>query len=255
MDCGEVGAAGYGGHGHNDVLSFVLSSQGSPIFVDPGTYTYYGARRWRDFFRSTVSHNSVQVDFEEIAPLGRGLFEIAPVAVPNIHRWAATDDVVVFDASHDGYRRLARPVTHRRQLLLVASQGLVVRDRLDGEGTHHLVWRLHCAPDVATERLATGDLRLIAPGGAGIDVLFLRDVRPSWEIDEGWFSPCYGQKVNAPLLRLSQTADLPVLLEFAMVPFGCGEAPSTARFQEVRSRLSRCVAEHILRSSPSLADT
>jgi hypothetical protein len=58
--------------------------------------------------------------------------------------------VVVVDAEHDGYRRLAGRPTHRRRFE-ISEQGMVVRDRVRGRGFHSLISRLHIAgpaPDV-----------------------------------------------------------------------------------------------------------
>src|SRR5262249_24015097 len=40
VDCGPVGLAGRGGHGHNDALAFEAWLDGSSVIVDSGTYTY-----------------------------------------------------------------------------------------------------------------------------------------------------------------------------------------------------------------------
>jgi len=138
-DCGGVTQPGGGGHGHNDVLSFVLWKGGQPVFIDPGTYTYFGSRRWRDIFRGTASHNVVQVDGAEIATLGPGLFQISSAARPVIHRWEANERCVMLDAGHTGYSGFVRPVVPRRQLMLLDSRAVILRDQVEGEGEHDLV--------------------------------------------------------------------------------------------------------------------
>ena len=60
----DVGPHGYrnGGHAHADARSCVLSVQGRPLLIDPGTSTYTMDPALRDRMRSPVSHNTVTID-------------------------------------------------------------------------------------------------------------------------------------------------------------------------------------------------
>ena len=66
IDCGDVGMRGRGGHGHNDILSFELFMNGANIVTDCGAFVYTASREWRNRFRSTAFHNTIQVDDEEV---------------------------------------------------------------------------------------------------------------------------------------------------------------------------------------------
>jgi len=59
---GPVGQSGYGGHAHNDKLSFDLNVDGKDIVVDPGTFLYTAFPSMRNIFRSTRVHNTIQVN-------------------------------------------------------------------------------------------------------------------------------------------------------------------------------------------------
>lgn len=63
MDAGEIAPSYMPGHGHCDALSFELSCEGHPIFVNSGTGQYQGP--FRSYFRSTAAHNTVVIDGEE----------------------------------------------------------------------------------------------------------------------------------------------------------------------------------------------
>ena len=49
-------------HKHADDNSFMLYSKGYDIFVDPGWYNYVTGNRYRDYFVSSLAHNTVVVD-------------------------------------------------------------------------------------------------------------------------------------------------------------------------------------------------
>lgn len=63
MDAGEIAPVHMPGHGHCDALSFELSLNGHPLFVNSGTGQYQG--EYRAFFRSTRAHNTVVIDGQE----------------------------------------------------------------------------------------------------------------------------------------------------------------------------------------------
>lgn len=67
FDCGQIGPSYMGGHAHCDCLSFALSKGGKALFTNSGTYQYQG--RLRQFFRSTMAHNTVMIDEREQAEL------------------------------------------------------------------------------------------------------------------------------------------------------------------------------------------
>lgn len=63
FDAGEIAPGYMPGHGHCDALSFELSYQGVPVFVNSGTGQYQGPLR--SYFRSTAAHNTLVIDNEE----------------------------------------------------------------------------------------------------------------------------------------------------------------------------------------------
>ena len=61
MDHGPLGYLSIAAHGHADALSVLLSIDGEPVLVDPGTYLYHSGGAWRDWFRSTRAHNTLTI--------------------------------------------------------------------------------------------------------------------------------------------------------------------------------------------------
>ena len=63
FDAGKIGVDYQPAHGHCDCLSFELSVDGKPLFVNSGTYEYQGDLR--KSFRKTCAHNSVEINGHE----------------------------------------------------------------------------------------------------------------------------------------------------------------------------------------------
>lgn len=63
FDCGKIGPDYMPGHGHCDCLSFELSVDNRPLFVNSGSYQYQGNKR--GYFRSTRAHNTVVIGKHE----------------------------------------------------------------------------------------------------------------------------------------------------------------------------------------------
>lgn len=63
FDAGKIGVDYQPAHGHCDCLSFELSVEGKPLFVNSGTYEYQGDLR--KYFRKTCAHNTVVINDHE----------------------------------------------------------------------------------------------------------------------------------------------------------------------------------------------
>src|SRR5262249_24850057 len=124
FDVGPLGCPFSAGHGHADLLSVQCSIFGQPCLVDSGTYGY-AEPTWRDFFRGTSAHSTIEVDgLGQAVPAGRFKWDARPRG--RLHRWLSTEAFDFADASHDAYRRLSDPVLHRRRVLFVKPHFWVV---------------------------------------------------------------------------------------------------------------------------------
>jgi hypothetical protein len=203
-DLGEVGLAGRGGHGHNDILSFELSVDGVAVIVDPGSYIYTGDFAARDRFRTTAAHNGLMVDGIEIARLGPEPFRISGDAKPAPASMKQKDGAWEIAGGHTGYRRLPDPVVHHRVFRMESAlPRLMVEDRLESTGPHKAERFIHFAPGTKIE---------LGEGRASIVINRIR-VALRWngetvaEILSGEVSMSYGQKCPAPVLRLGNAFD------------------------------------------------
>ena len=61
-DGGPHGFLSIAAHAHADALSVEVRHDGVDVLADPGTYCYHGQPEWRQYFRSTLGHNTLQLD-------------------------------------------------------------------------------------------------------------------------------------------------------------------------------------------------
>lgn len=221
VDCGEVGMRGRGGHGHNDSLSFELYMAGMNVITDCGAFVYTASREWRNRFRGTAFHNTIQVDGEELNRFvgDDALWQLAYDAVPDGVTWdfgaAGGPDGSFWRGSHLGYRRLPSPAQPSRAIWVHPDRPIVaMRDTVEGSGAHRLVWRWHMDP--ACDVSADGaDFRIRHRAGAAPQVWMLpASPEPALRIETGWVSTAYGVKTETQVVVLETDRALPYT-------FGC----------------------------------
>jgi hypothetical protein len=215
IDCANVGMRGIGGHGHNDILSFELVLDGMPIVTDCGAYLYTASREWRNRFRSTSFHATIQVDDEElnrfIGP--DALWQLRDDAKPVDAAFGAAGDRDWFRGSHTGYERLAAPVGVTRQIAMSRRQPLVaIGDTLTGEGTHDVVWRFPIDPGVRAS-VHGRDVRF-ERGGRERWLQAASPLPASWTLEPGWVSPSYGVKQDTTVVTLRARLTMPQALTY-----------------------------------------
>lgn len=211
FDAGPLGYLSIAAHGHADALAFTLNIGGRPVIVDPGTGSYHADAASRAYFRSTRAHNTVTVD-ERDQSQAEGVFLWTHHARARLLEWG--NDRA--KADHDGYRRLADPVTHCRTLNW-SDAALVVVDEMVSQGEHGYEFRLHFAPDCRVE--ATGDDFVVEWGEGRLRVV--RDPALSYRVavgedEAGWYSPGFNLKVKSPTLIGAVRAKGPVRFEHVL---------------------------------------
>jgi hypothetical protein len=214
--CGDVGQNGFGGHAHNDVLSYELSINGIPLIVDSGTYAYTFDVDARNRFRATSSHNTVRVDAEEINPIDPArVFELRRFARTTVEAYEVSGRRLGLAGSHDGYRRLQDPCVHRRRFAMDAESGEVeVRDEIEGAGSHHVESFLHLAPGARVRR--TGEAAFeVELGPTRASVTFEGG---GASIETGWVSDRYGVREKGQVLVSRIERALPLAFGYTIRP-------------------------------------
>jgi hypothetical protein len=186
VDAGPFGPWG-AGHSHADTLSVVVRSGDQEILIDPGTFTYVGEEKWRNWFRGTRAHNTIVVDGRDQA-IAAGPFRWATRPEVSIQSWKtnAQRDLLEAECSYAGF-------THRRRVEFQKPDVLLIADEIDGPPGEHDVeqfWHLGSLEAKAC---------LVLPDNA--------------ELIEGWRSDTFGEKHPAPVVRVRRRCTLPVRLE------------------------------------------
>lgn len=210
IDCGEVGMRGRGGHGHNDILSFELFMRGAGVITDCGAFVYTASPDWRNRFRSTAFHNTIQIDDEEVNRFvePNALWQMQYDAIPEGVRWGFSVSGAYWEGSHAGYRRLPEPCAPTRAMWLHPSAAiLAIHDRVGGGGRHRVTWRWHLDPSCRAS-LDGQDCRLQTPN-ATLWMMPVGSVPAALRLDEGWVSKSYGVKTPTQVLVADAHVGLP----------------------------------------------
>jgi hypothetical protein len=212
----DVGRHGFlnGGHAHADALSVVMSIDGRPFLVDPGTSTYTMDPERRNLFRSTAMHNTLAVDGRPQSTPG-GPFHWRSAANASVRFWRTGDGFDVVEGEHDGYS----PALHRRVVLRHASGLWIITDHFLGCGHHQLdlrwhldsAWQLaHVDGRTACVRHADGHEVRLASSAARVTASVGRTL--------GWRAPEYGQLLPALTLEASEAGAAPLSVVTAIAP-------------------------------------
>ncbi len=226
-DGGPHGFLSIAAHAHADALSVEVRHGGVDVLVDPGTYCYHGEPEWRSYFRSTLAHNTIEVDgTSQSVEAGPFLWSTHACAEVT-HTDVGEQPVQAWTAHHTGYARLDPAVRHTRTVTLDSStRRLSILDTVTGGAAHTLRLAFHLGPEVDV-RLAGSAAELGWPGDDGdcTAVLQLPD-QLDWtahrgETDPvlGWYSPRFGERVPTTTLigsgALEDSVELRTTLDFA----------------------------------------
>ena len=238
IDCGPVGMAGRGAHGHNDCLSLEAAVLGRLLLTDCGAYVYSADQEWRNSFRSTAFHNTPVVDDKEQNRFVRPeyLWSLHDDAKPEVRLWRVGPDADWFVGAHAGYRRLSQPVTPVRVVTLdKENHRLAVIDRFEGAGGHVVRVPYHLAPGVMPVEEAPGRWRLETDAGDFV-LVFFDGAEWTAAVGDGWVSPRYGVKERALVLNFMRDG--------ALAPLAVGLMPAT----NVPADAARWLAEQAARA-------
>jgi hypothetical protein len=142
VDVGDIGPDYIPGHAHSDTFNFELYVENQPVIVDTGISTYENNEE-RTLERSTISHNTVEIDGQNQTEVWGG-FRVAQRA--KIIDLIETEQTI--EATHDGYKRLG--CLHTRKWHFFKNK-IEVLDTITGETSKSAIAYLHFHPNIKLE--------------------------------------------------------------------------------------------------------
>ncbi|MFE2098529.1 alginate lyase family protein [Streptomyces sp. NPDC059468] len=212
-DGGPHGFLSIAAHAHADALSVEVRHDGVDVLADPGTFCYHGQPEWRQYFRSTLGHNTLQLDGGDQSVSGGPFLwtRHARTRVLVADTSGASDGGTArWCAEHDGYQH---SVHRRRVELTAASQELTVVDEVRGpRRAVRLAFHLGpaIAADLAGNRAQLSWTRDGEDRSAALDLpgqLSWRAHRGESDPPLGWYSAGFGRKEPATTLVGTGFAD------------------------------------------------
>lgn len=203
FDHGPHGFLATAAHAHADALAFELRFGGQEVLVDPGTYCYHGERAWRDYFRSTIAHNALELEARDQAEhAGPFLWRTMPRAELLSASGLSEGPVASAEARHDGYRASRAAAMHRRRLVLDrVGRSLAVTDWIEGAATVNarLAFHFHPAVECRLEGSRASLSWEAVDGRRHATLTLAPELRWSAHRGEtdpilGWYSPHFGRK-------------------------------------------------------------
>jgi hypothetical protein len=159
-DGGPHGYLSIAAHAHADALSVEVRCGGVDVLADPGTYCYHGEPAWRSYFRSTIAHNTAELDGQSQSSEGGPFLWLQHASAREIDV-RDEGEAASWTAEHAGYASLDPPARHRRTVRLDrASRSIDIVDEIGGG--HEVRLAFHLGPDVRVEL----DGASAEPGGA-----------------------------------------------------------------------------------------
>lgn len=202
-DGGPHGYLSIAAHAHADALSVEVRHAGVEILADPGTYCYHGEPVWRSYFRSTIAHNTAELDGRSQSSESGPFMWVHHAHAPKVEV-IDDGDIATWTAEHDGYSSLRPPALHRRSVLLDrASRSIDIIDQIEG-GSHDVRLAFHLGPEVRVELngscASLGWRAASAPGAARLEL----SVGLEWTLHRGendpilgWYSGGLGYRIPA----------------------------------------------------------
>ncbi|MGW6417770.1 heparinase II/III family protein, partial [Streptomyces sp. NPDC055055] len=209
-DGGPHGFLSIAAHAHADALSVEVRHDGVDVLADPGTFCYHGQPEWRRYFRSTLGHNTLQLEGADQSVSGGPFLWTRHAGTRVLAADAPGEGGGRWSAEHDGYQGSV----HRRRVELTAASGeLKVVDEVRGQGGEVRL-AFHLGPAIAADLV--GNRAVLSWTRDGEDRSAALDLpgELSWRAHRGesnpplgWYSPGFGRKEPATTLVGTGFAD------------------------------------------------
>lgn len=128
IDCGKPCPDYLPAHAHADLLSYELSLNNERFIVDSGVYQYKQGK-YRDYFRSTKAHNTVEINGQNQSDVW-GSFRVGRRGNPLEAKILQYNQTKTFKGSHDSYYS-RYGIIHTRYLSEIDNRFWIILDEMD----------------------------------------------------------------------------------------------------------------------------
>ena len=226
FDAGPTGV----NHQNEDKLNIDISAFGRLFLSEAGIINYI-PDKWRRYFTSTQSHNTIIID-------GKGQKRMEQkdthrAKAPFKNRWISNKNIDFASGTFDdGYGTEQIPVTHSRYVIFKKKEYWLVLDYLTGKGEHEFENLFHFAPcDVELNKQQNSihtlykdykNIKLVSNATVKMDVEIVEGAENP---EQGWMAIKHGEKVAAPTAIFKGKSELPILLATVVQPYTEKNAP------------------------------
>ncbi len=208
FNAAPLGYLSLAAHGHADALSFILNINGYPVMVDPGTYSYHVSKKWRNYFVSTMAHNTIIINGHNQAEQEGDTMWSDHYRCHMIGE-TQNDILESVTAEHNGYKK----AKHRREVWFnKPGNSFTISDEifLADENEQECVLLHHLHPDIKVERLSPNKFSLCHQSGIRLTVSmqnfeFCSIINGEEKPVLGWYSDSFMKKVPTNVLCAKKT--------------------------------------------------
>jgi hypothetical protein len=244
IDAGAHGALS-AGHSHADALAMTVTLGTVELFIDRGTLTYTAGPE-RNEFRSTLSHNTLEIDGASSVSPGAAFKWLPGIPARAQGAVCSSPHFSSFFGLAAGHVASGRPSTHCRRVLHHRGGAWVVHDRGVRKGAQSGVLRWQLAPELVATLLTPESIVIRTSTGIGLAAICVRAVA-SPRIVTREVSPRLGRRLRAQCLELQLDAALealtiivPARRDGSLVTFETDEAERSIRWSDSTGR--HCVS-------------
>ena len=217
-DVAPLGFLGIAAHGHSDALSFYMGVDGQFVFIDPGTYTYHTDMEWRNYFISTLAHNTVCVDNENQALRGGPTMWVRHYKAEVVE--VQKDDMLErVTGRHNGYQETG--VIHTRTIAFNREKDrftIIDEIEVQDQNEHNLKIPFHLHPEIVVNQLSSRDFNLQSEDARPVSIHFQEDLQIERVKGQespilGWYSPSFYKKEPCEVLLAQITVNKSITIK------------------------------------------
>ena len=202
-------------HGHADALSFEMRLNNKEVFVDPGTYSYYGFPEWRNYFRSTLAHNTVCIDYEDQAKQAGAMMWLNHYKT-EVLEVSSSKESDRIKAAHNGYEK--KNIKHIRTVSFDKSKiSFIITDEVVNYGSKEveILIPFHLHPSVIIKKIDKTQFLL------NDNIVLSSSSKIKGEVFRGslspkiaWYSKSYGYKEETNTILFSVKTSKNLSIDF-----------------------------------------